>query len=107
MTALKKARHFLRLLLDENTPPKQISVLLSTAGAAQTRALVEIIHNAIYNSALPLSPKLRGRILRQKRFKNLGKKSWKASRTVIKLSEPLVLTLLHAVRHVLTDLLKR
>ena len=107
MGTLKKVKHFLRLLLDDGTPPRQASALLSTADAVQTRALVEIIHNALQNPALPLSDKLRKRFQRRKRFRNLGKKSWKVSRATIKGSELLVLTLLQALKHILVDLLKR
>ena len=105
METLKRAKHWLRLLLD--TSPRQASALLATADARQVRALVEIIHNALHNPALPIPERLRRRFLRQRRWKNLDKKSWRAARAIIKMSELKVLTLLHALREVILDLLKK
>ena len=107
MESLKGARHFLKLLLDGDTSPRQASALLRTADARQIKALEEIIYNVLHNQDLPVPERLCRSFQKQRRWKNLKRKSRKTAHATIKKSRLRVLTLLHALREVLLDLAKR
>ena len=104
---MERARHWLRLLLDDRTTPEQAKRLLETATPYQIRALVEILHNLQHNRNLPVPQPVRQR-LRQKKWKAIGKqgKSTKSNYRAIQKWKRHILTLLHAVSPIVLEILK-
>lgn len=106
MDNLKKAKHWIRLLLDSNTSTKQIKALLKTALPIQIKAIVEIVYNLLNHPQLRSMARVLRRILRHRRWKGMEKRTTKSNHKVIKKYVRELLTLLHAVRGLVLDLLK-
>lgn len=106
MEILKKAKHWLRLLLEPNISTKQAKALLNTATPKQVRAIVEIVYNLLNHPDLRILARNLKRILRHRRWKSMQKKGIRSNHKIIRKYIPEVLTMLHAVRGLVLDLLK-
>ena len=104
---LERARHWLKLLVDDHTSLEQAKHLLQTATPYQIRALVEILHNLQHNQDLPVPQVIRKR-LSQKKWKAIGKrgKSTKSNYRAIQKWKMHILTVLHTISPIVLEILK-